>query len=86
MPITITITGSGTDSLGVPFTFTTTATQEAITAAATVTPSVAPVGTTRTLAVTVSGGTPPYTFGTPVATGITFTPVSGQPGQWTFVY
>ncbi len=86
MPITITITGTGTDSVGVPFTFTATATQESITVTAVVTPAVAAVGTTRNLTVTASGGTAPYTFNTPVATGITFTPVTGQPNQWTFVF
>lgn len=55
---------------------------------AVVTPASAPAGTTRNITVTANSGTgvSPFTFNTPTATGITFTPVSGSPGQWTFVY
>jgi hypothetical protein len=83
---TITITGTVTDSAGVVTTFSIPATIDTFTLAATVTPSVAPAGTTRTLQVTPSGGVSPFTYGTPVATGISFTPVTGTPGKWTFVY
>jgi hypothetical protein len=86
MSSTLTITGTVTDAAGVAVPFTATAVLDSFTVAATVTPQNAPAGTTRTLTVTATGGTAPFTFGTPVATGITFTPVSGQPGQWTFVY
>lgn len=83
---TITITGSVTDSVGTVFPFSTTATADTGTATAVVTPANAAPGTTRNITVTMSGGTPSFTYATPVATGITFTPVSGQPNQWTFVY
>lgn len=83
---TIAITGSVTDAAGAVFPFSVVATQDTFTVSAVVTPAVAPAGTTRNLTVTVVGGVPPFTFGSPVASGITFTPVTGQPGQWTFVY
>lgn len=83
---TLTIAFTVTDANGVVYSGTGTATQDNLSATATVTPSVAAPGTNRTLVVTPSGGTAPYTFGTPTATGITFTPVTGSPGQWTFVY
>lgn len=55
---------------------------------AVVTPASAPAGTTRNITVTANSGTgvAPFTFNTPTSPGITFTPVSGSPGQWTFVY
>ncbi len=54
---------------------------------AVVTPSAALAGTTRNITVTASGGAGyvPYTYATPVSAGLTFTPVAGQPNQWTFV-
>ena len=58
----------------------------ALTLSAVITPASAPAGTTRNITVTGSGGTAPYTYNTPTGAGLTFTPVSGQPGQWTFVY
>lgn len=85
MSSVITITGTVTDATGATGTFSTTATLDSFTLSAVVTPAVAPAGTTRNLTVTPTGGTAPFTFGTPVGTGLTFTPVSGQPGQWTFV-
>lgn len=58
--------------------------------ALTATPQSAPAGTNRTLDVTASSSSgAALTFATPVATGITFTPVTGQPtgrAKWTFVY
>jgi hypothetical protein len=86
---TVTISGTVTDSEGAVGSYSVTVTLDAIGATATVTPAVAPAGTTRTLTVTTTGGVAPLTFATPVGTGLTFTPVSGQPaGQaaWTFVY
>lgn len=81
----ITITGTLTDAAGATATYSQTVTLDTMTATAVVTPSVAPAGTTRNLTVTPSGGVAPYTFGTPSATGLTFTPVPATPGQWTFV-
>jgi hypothetical protein len=86
MSTTITITGTVTDAAGATGSFSVPVTLDSFTLAAAVTPSVAPAGTTRNLTVTPSGGTAPFTYGIPTATGITFTPVSGQPNQWTFVY
>lgn len=55
-----------------------------------VSPDPAPAGTTRTLTVIATSSLAmSLTFDTPVASGITFTPVGGQPpgqAQWTFVY
>ena len=51
---TITITGTVTDSSGAVFNFSTTASNDAITGSACVTPEPAPAGTTRTLTVTIS--------------------------------
>jgi hypothetical protein len=55
-----------------------------------VTPQSAPVGTDRTLDVTANSSTGAVlTFATPVATGITFTEVTGQSAghaRWSFVY
>lgn len=54
------------------------------TLSASVSPSNAAAGTTRTLSVTTNSGTPPFTI-TPTSTaGITFTPAGAT--QWTFVY
>ena len=84
---TITITGQVTDSAGLVFTFSTTAVQDSFTATASVSPQTAPPGTTRTWTYSPPvGGIGPFTYATPVAAGITFTPVAGQPTQWTFVY
>jgi hypothetical protein len=84
---TNTITGTFTDTAGVSGSFSVTVVLNApLTVSAVVVPMVSDAPTTRTLTVTPAGGAPPYTFGTPVATGITFIPVSGKPGQWTFVY
>jgi hypothetical protein len=86
MSTTITITGTVTDSVGASGSFSVPVTLDSFTVSAVVTPSVAAAGTTRNITVTVTGGTSPFVYGTPVATGLTFTPVTGQPGQWTFVY
>lgn len=83
----LTITGTITDTAGASYSFSTTATQDMVTGSAVVSPAIAPVGTTRTITVTgTSSAGLPLTYGTPVAAGVTFTPVAGQPGQWTFVY
>lgn len=82
--MSLTITGTVTDSLGVVSNYSISANQDTFTLAAAVTPAIAAAGTTRTLTVTPTGGTAPFTYGTPVATGISFTNVS--PGKWTFVY
>lgn len=81
----ITITGTVTDAAGASGTFSVDVTIDSFSLSASVSPAVAPAGTTRTLTVVPSGGTAPYTFGTPSATGLSFTPVTGSPGQWTFV-
>lgn len=81
---TITITGTVTDSSGATFNFSTTANQtaDALTATAVVTP-----GTPQNITVTAkSSAGLAITYSTPVSAGIVFTPVSGQPNQWTFVY
>jgi hypothetical protein len=83
---TVTITGTVTDAAGATGSYSVVVTLDSFTLSAVVTPAVAPAGTTRNLTVTPSGGTAPFTFGTPVGTGLTFTPVAGSPGQWTFVY
>ncbi len=83
---TVTITGTVTDSVGAVGNYSVIVTLDVVGATATVTPAVAPAGTTRNLTVTPTGGTAPFTFSTPVGAGLTFTPVAGQPGQWTFVY
>src|SRR5882672_2141750 len=74
---TVTITGTVTDSVGAVASYSVTAIIDVIGATATVTPAVAPLGTTRNLTVTPSGGTPPFTFSTPVGVGLIFTLVSG---------
>ena len=81
----VTVTGTVTDAVGASGSFSVQVTLSSFTLSAVVTPSVAPAGTTRNLTVTATGGTPPFNFATPVSAGLTFTPVSGQPGQWTFV-
>lgn len=86
MANTITITGVVIDAVGLTFPFSTTATQDTGTATAVITPAVAAPGTTRNITVTVVGGAAPFVYATPTAAGITFTPVAGQPNQWTFVY
>ena len=83
---TVTIIGTVTDSVGATGSYSVVVTLDSFTLSAVVTPSVAPAGTTRTLTVTPTGGTTPFTYSTPTASGITFTPVSGQTNQWTFVY
>lgn len=85
MSSTVTVTGTVTDGAGAVGSYSVTVTLDTIGATAIVTPAVAPAGTTRTLTVTPSGGVAPFVFGTPVGTGLTFTPVFNQPGQWTFV-
>lgn len=82
---TITITGTVTDSAGASGSYSVVVTLDSFTLSAVVTPAMAPAGTTRTLTVTPAGGVAPFTFPTPTATGITFTP-SSLAGQWTFVY
>ena len=85
---TVTITGTVTDSTGATgsYSVVVTLTGGGFTLSAVVTPASAPAGTTRNLTVTPTGGTAPFTYGTPTGAGLTFTPVSGQPNQWTFVY
>lgn len=86
---TVTITGTVTDSLGATGSFSTVVTLTATSSlnlSAVVTPATAPAGTARNLTVTAAGGTAPYSFATPTGTGLTFTLITGQPGQWTFVY
>lgn len=83
---TVTITGTVTDQAGASGSYSVTVTLDSFTLAAVVTPAVAPAGTTRNLTVTPTGGTAPFTYSTPVGAGLTFTPVAGQPNQWTFVY
>lgn len=87
----ITITGTITDANGASASFTTSAAIDAVSiTSVAVVPQTAPAGATRTLTVqaTSSAGAA-LTFGMPVAAGITFTPVAGQPpgqAQWTFVF
>jgi hypothetical protein len=83
---TVTINGTVTDAVGASGAYSVVVTLDSFTLSAVVTPAVAPAGTTRNLTVTPTGGTAPFTYPTPTGTGLTFTPVSGQPGQWTFVY
>ena len=86
MSTTLNITGTVTDAAGASGSYSTSVTLDSFTLVAVVNPSNAVAGTTRNLTVTPTGGTDPFTFATPTGTGLTFTPVSGQPGQWTFVY
>jgi hypothetical protein len=83
---TITITGTVTDSDGASGSYSVVVTLDSFTLSAVVTPATAPAGTTRTLTVTPTGGIAPFTYAPPVAAGLVFTPVSGSPGSWTFVY
>jgi hypothetical protein len=88
MSTVITVTGTFQDSSGTKGTYSGTVSFDApppLSATVEITPATGPAGTVRTLKVTAIGGVPPYTFDTPVATGIVFTPVVGQPNQWTFV-
>jgi hypothetical protein len=86
----VTITGTVTDPNGsAPFSVTVTTDAVSIVSAA-VTPAVAPAGTTRTLTVVGSSSAGLALSATVNAvTGVTFTPVPGQPAgtfAWTFVY
>lgn len=83
---TVTITGTVTDQAGASGSYSIVVTLDSFTLSAVVTPAVAPAGTTRTLTVTPTGGVAPFTYGAPTGPGLTFTPVAGVPGQWTFVY
>jgi len=89
---TLTIGGSVTDAAGTTQTWggscTATLPTDTITVSSVaVSPVSAPQGTSRTLTVVATSSTgSALTFNTPTATGITFTPVAGSPGQWTFVY
>jgi hypothetical protein len=90
MANTVTITGTVTDAVGGTGSYSVVVTLDSVTANASVAPATAPAGTTRTLTVTATSSTgAALTFVTPVVSGLTFTPVSGQPAgqaQWTFVY
>ena len=86
MSSSVTISGTVTDNVGATGNYSVVVNLSSFSLVAVVTPSNAPAGTTRNLTVTPNGGTPPFTYGTPVGAGLTFTPVSGQPNQWTFVY
>jgi hypothetical protein len=83
----LTINFQVTDQFGAVFTGSATATQDIVTATATITPATAAAGTTRNITINASssaGGS--LTYSTPTAPGIVFTPVAGQSNQWTFVY
>jgi hypothetical protein len=85
---TITVTGVVTDgTASAPFSVTVTLDSINITSAS-VTPAVAAPGTLRTLTVVASGGVAALTATVNPVSGITFTPVTGQPAgtfAWTFV-
>lgn len=86
----ITITGTVCDASGCA-PFSVTAQTDAVSiVSATVTPAVAPAGTTRTLTVVGNSSAGLALTGSVNAvSGVTFTPVSGQPAgtfAWTFVY
>jgi hypothetical protein len=88
---TITINGLVTDDSGASQTFSASAIIDVVTiTSAIVSPQTAAAGTARTLTViAASSASGVLTFGTPTATGIVFTPVTGQPAgqaKWTFVY
>ncbi len=83
---TITITGQVIDSIGAVWNFSTNAVQDNLGGSAGVVPLTAPPGSTRTLTVAPAGGVGPFVFGVPSSPGVTFTPITGSPGQWTFVY
>ena len=82
----ITITGSVTDPTGAKATYSVQSNIDNFVLSAVITPSSAPSGTTRNITVTPTGGTGPFVYQTPTGSGLTFTPVAGQPNQWTFVY
>lgn len=84
---TLRISGTVTDSSGASYSFETDAVSSSITASATVTPATAPVGTTRIYKynATSSAGLP-ITYATPVAPGVVFTPVAGDPTSFSFIY
>ncbi len=85
---TVTVTGTVTDQSGASGSYSVVVTLSSsapLTLSAVVTPAIAPAGTTRTLAVTTTGGTGPFTFVKPTGTGLTFVPVVNQLGKWTFV-
>jgi hypothetical protein len=88
---TITITGVISDADGASATFSTSAAIDSVSiVSAAVVPQTAPAGTLRTLTVVAaSSAGAALTFSTPVATGITFTAIAGQPAgqaQWTFTF
>jgi hypothetical protein len=85
MSTSTTISGTVKDTAGVVGAFTIVAMIDSFTLGVVVVPLSAPVGTTRTLTVTPTGGIAPFTYSTPISPGLTFTP-TGTPGQWTFVY
>lgn len=88
----VTIQGTINDANGATATFgPVTVTIDSVTiTSASVDKAVAPAGTLRTLTVVASSSSgAAITCGTPTATGITFTAVSGQPAgtcKWTFTY
>jgi hypothetical protein len=91
MASSVNIAVTVTDASGATSTANVTALLDTVTInSITVTPSTAPAGTTRKLAVSATSAIgAALTFGTPVGTGLTFTPVTGQPAgtaAWTFVY
>lgn len=85
---TITVTGTISDgTASAPFSVTVTLDSITITSA-TVIPAVAAPGTMRTLTVVASGGSAALAATINPVSGITFTPVPGQPPgtfAWTFV-
>lgn len=90
---TLNITGTVTDKDGNSVPFSATANQSAsdlITiSSVTVTPDPAVAGTMRTLTVVAVSSLGEVLTATVSATGVTFTPVTGQPAgqfQWTFTY
>lgn len=90
---TLNITGSVTDADGNSAPFTATATQstaDVVTiVSVTVTPADGPVGTARTLTVVAKSSQSEVLTATVEATGVTFTPVAGQPAGtfvWDFQY
>jgi hypothetical protein len=84
----INISGTVTDTAGVTGGFNITAfLGSTLIVGATVTPINSDTPVTRNVVVSPTGGTPPYTFSTPISSGgQTMTPVAGKPGQWTFVF
>jgi hypothetical protein len=84
----VNITGTVTDTAGVTGSFSLAAyLGTTMIVGATCTPITSDTPVTRTVVVSPTGGTPPYTYSTPVSSGgQVMTPVAGKPGQWTFVY